>query len=104
MVNKFYEINKNKIISILKTVYDPEIILNLYEMGLIYQIKGNKKVKIMMTFTTENCPEGVNIIQEIKNKIKTIIYIKYVNMIITFYQSWTNELISNEAKLHIGTL
>jgi metal-sulfur cluster biosynthetic enzyme len=104
MENKFYFIKKKKIISILKTVYDPEITINIYDMGLIYDININKTVKIVMTFTTPYCPEGENLMKEIKNKLINIKDIKEINIIITFDPSWNKQLISNEAKFELGIL
>ncbi|WGH25608.1 MAG: iron-sulfur cluster assembly protein [Candidatus Shikimatogenerans bostrichidophilus] len=96
---------KKKIIHILKKIYDPELNINIYDLGLIYNIKKKKKKKIiiLMTFTSPNCPLAENIILEIKNKIKKKFKsINKVDINITFEPPWNQNMISENAKLELG--
>ncbi|WOX79224.1 iron-sulfur cluster assembly protein [Candidatus Shikimatogenerans bostrichidophilus] len=100
------KIIKKKIISILKHIYDPEINVNIYDIGLIYNIKVKKNnVIILMTFTSPNCPLSNKIIKNIKNKIKK--KIKKINKVyikITFEPPWNKNMISKKAKLELGLI
>ncbi|WGH25673.1 MAG: iron-sulfur cluster assembly protein [Candidatus Shikimatogenerans bostrichidophilus] len=98
------KIKKKKIISILKNIYDPEININIYDMGLIYDINIKKKdIFIIMTLTSPNCPLYNKILEDIKNNIKKKIKkIKNVNINITFDPPWNKKMISEEAKLELG--
>ncbi|WGH24759.1 MAG: iron-sulfur cluster assembly protein [Candidatus Shikimatogenerans bostrichidophilus] len=97
---------KNKIISILKKIIDPEIKINIYDLGLIYKIKYNKLVKsifILMTLTTPNCPLVDKIINKIKYKIKKKIpFIKEINIKLTFNPVWNINMMTDEAKFKLG--
>ncbi|WP_341661978.1 iron-sulfur cluster assembly protein [Blattabacterium cuenoti] len=98
---------ENRIISILKTIYDPEISVDIYELGLIYdvQISGKNKVKIVMTLTTPNCPVAESLPLEVKEKVQSIIQeIKEVDVILTFDPPWSREFMSDEARLELGLL
>ncbi|WGH26037.1 MAG: iron-sulfur cluster assembly protein [Candidatus Shikimatogenerans bostrichidophilus] len=95
---------KKKIISILKKIYDPEININIYDLGLIYKINiKKKKIFILMTFTSPNCPLSNNIINKIKNKIKKKIKnIDNIYIKITFNPLWNKNMMNNKAKLELG--
>ncbi|WP_341651965.1 iron-sulfur cluster assembly protein [Blattabacterium cuenoti] len=98
---------ENRIISVLKTIYDPEISVDIYELGLIYdvQISGKNKVKIVMTLTTPNCPVAESLPLEVKEKVQSIIQeIKEVDVILTFDPPWSREFMSDEARLELGLL
>ncbi|WP_341655813.1 iron-sulfur cluster assembly protein [Blattabacterium cuenoti] len=98
---------ENRIISVLKTIYDPEISVDIYELGLIYdvQISGKNKVKIVMTLTTPNCPVAESLPLEVKEKVQSIIQeIKDVDVILTFDPPWSREFMSDEARLELGLL
>ncbi|WP_341654754.1 iron-sulfur cluster assembly protein [Blattabacterium cuenoti] len=98
---------ENRIISVLKTIYDPEISVDIYELGLIYdvQISVKNKVKIVMTLTTPNCPVAESLPLEVKEKVKSIIQeIKEVDVILTFDPPWSREFMSDEARLELGLL
>ncbi|WP_341663700.1 iron-sulfur cluster assembly protein [Blattabacterium cuenoti] len=98
---------ENRIISVLKTIYDPEISVDIYELGLIYdvQISGKNKVKIVMTLTTPNCPVAESLPLEVKEKVQYIIQeIKEVDVILTFDPPWSREFMSDEARLELGLL
>ncbi|WP_341660916.1 iron-sulfur cluster assembly protein [Blattabacterium cuenoti] len=98
---------EDRIISVLKTIYDPEISVDIYELGLIYdvQISGKNKVKIVMTLTTPNCPVADSLPLEVKEKVQSIIQeIKEVDVILTFDPPWSREFMSDEARLELGLL
>jgi len=95
-----------KIIDVIKTIYDPEIPVNIYELGLIYDVLVNENfdVKILMTLTTPNCPVAETLPVDVEDKVKTINGIKSVEVEITFDPPWTQDLMSDEAKLELGIL
>lgn len=95
-----------KIVSILKTIFDPEIPVDIYELGLIYDVFVNEdmEVKILMTLTTPNCPVAETLPMEVEEKVKSIDELKSVEVEITFDPPWTQDLMSEEAKLELGML
>ena len=95
-----------KIIDVIKTIYDPEIPVDIYELGLIYDVLVNEDfdVKIIMTLTTPNCPVAETLPVDVKDKVKTIKGIKSVEVEMTFDPPWTKDLMSDEAKLELGFL
>ena len=96
----------DKIVGVLKTIYDPEIPVDIYELGLIYDVFVNEdnEVKILMTLTTPNCPVAETLPQEVEEKIKSIDEVKTAEVEITFDPPWTKDLMSEEAKLELGFL
>jgi FeS assembly SUF system protein len=95
-----------KIVKTLKTIYDPEIPVDIYELGLIYDVMVNEDfdVKILMTLTSPNCPVAETLPVEVEEKIKSIDEIKDAEVEITFDPPWSQELMSEEAKLELGML
>ena len=95
-----------KIVKVLKTIYDPEIPVDIYELGLIYDVFVNEEyeVKILMTLTSPNCPVAETLPVEVEEKVKSIDMLKDVEVEITFDPTWTQELMSEEAKLELGLL
>lgn len=95
-----------KIVTVLKTIYDPEIPVDIYELGLIYDVFVNEdyEVKILMTLTTPNCPVAETLPLEVEEKVKSINEVKSAVVEITFDPPWTQELMSEEAKLELGML
>ena len=95
-----------KIIDVIKTIYDPEIPVNIYELGLIYDVLVNEDfdVKIIMTLTTPNCPVAETLPVDVEDKVKTIKGIKSAEVEMTFEPPWTQDLMSDEAKLELGIL
>jgi len=95
-----------KIVIVLKTVYDPEIPVDIYELGLIYDVMINedRDVKILMTLTTPNCPVAESLPLDIKEKVKSMNEVNEVEVEITFDPPWSQDLMSDEAKLEIGIL
>ena len=95
-----------KIVKVLKTIYDPEIPVDIYELGLIYDVFVNEdyEVKILMTLTTPNCPVAESLPLEVEDKVKSIKSVKDAEVEITFDPPWTQDLMSEEAKLELGML
>jgi FeS assembly SUF system protein len=95
-----------KIVKVLKTIYDPEIPVDIYELGLIYDVFVNEDndVKILMTLTSPNCPVAETLPVEVEEKVKSIDSLNDVEVEITFDPPWTQELMSEEAKLELGLL
>ncbi len=95
-----------KIVRVLKTIFDPEIPVDIYELGLIYDVFVNQDndVKILMTLTTPNCPVAESLPQEVKEKVRELDEVNEVELELTFAPPWTRDLISEEAKLELGFL
>lgn len=95
-----------KIIAVIKTIYDPEIPVDIYELGLIYDvfINEDREVKILMTLTTPNCPVAESLPAEVQEKVKSMKEIKDVEIEMTFDPPWSQELMSEEALLELGML
>jgi len=95
-----------QIIEVIKTIYDPEIPVDIYELGLIYDVlvNENKDVKILMTLTSPNCPVAETLPVEVEEKVKTIPVINNAEVEITFDPPWHQGLMSEEAKLELGFL
>ena len=94
------------VIQALKTVYDPEIPVDIYELGLIYDVMINEdnEVKVLMTLTSPNCPVAETLPREVEEKIKKIDTVKSCEVEITFDPPWSKDLMSEEAKLELGML
>jgi FeS assembly SUF system protein len=95
-----------KIVAVIKTIYDPEIPVDIYELGLIYDVFVNEDydVKILMTLTTPNCPVAETLPLEVEEKVKSLKDVNDAEVEITFDPPWTQELMSEEAKLELGML
>jgi FeS assembly SUF system protein len=95
-----------KIVGVLKTIFDPEIPVDIYELGLIYDVfvNENNDIKILMTLTTPNCPVAETLPMEVEEKVKSIDEVNDATVEITFDPPWTQELMSEEAKLELGML
>jgi len=96
----------DKIVDVLKTIYDPEIPVDIYELGLIYDVfvNENKEAKILMTLTSPNCPVAETLPVEVEEKVKTLKDIDNAEVEITFDPTWTQDMMSEEAKLELGFL
>ena len=94
------------VVKVLCEIYDPEIPVNIYELGLIYdvQISDNYDVKILMTFTAPNCPVVESLPAEIKERVEKIKKINDVNINIVWDPPWDKSMMSEEAKLELGFL
>lgn len=96
----------DRVIDILHTVYDPEIPVDVYELGLIYNIEvsGEGGVQIRMTMTTPNCPMIESLPQEIEQKVKSLQDVSEVRVEVVFDPPWDKDMMSDEAKLQLGFL
>lgn len=97
---------RDKIEATLKTVYDPEIPVNIFELGLVYEIRigDDNRVNIIMTLTAPGCPVAGDIIREVDEKVRAIEGVSDVDVHLTFEPAWTREMMSEEAKLELGFL
>jgi FeS assembly SUF system protein len=95
-----------KIVRVLKTIYDPEIPVDIYELGLIYDVFVNEEnhVKVLMTLTTPNCPVAETLPLEVEDKVRSIEEVVEAKVELTFDPPWTKDLMSEEAKLELGFL
>ncbi|HIF84517.1 MAG TPA: SUF system Fe-S cluster assembly protein [Flavobacteriaceae bacterium] len=95
-----------KIVRVLKTIYDPEIPVDIYELGLIYDVFVNEDnhVKVLMTLTTPNCPVAETLPLEVEDKVRSIEEVVEAKVELTFDPPWTKDLMSEEAKLELGFL
>ncbi|ALM20986.1 FeS assembly SUF system protein [Nonlabens sp. MIC269] len=95
-----------KVVRVLKTIYDPEIPVDIYELGLIYDVmvSTDADVKILMTLTSPNCPVAETLPVEVEEKVKTLKEVNDAEVEITFDPPWSKDLMSEEAKLELGML
>ena len=95
---------KNKVIDEIKKIYDPEIPVNIYELGLIYNINidQNNNVKIDMTLTTPNCPVAESLPNEVKNSVKAIKEVQNVDLDLVWDPPWNKSMMSESAKLELN--
>lgn len=100
------EVLGEKIVTVLKTIYDPEIPVDIYELGLIYDVMVNEdnEIKILMTLTTPNCPVAESLPMEVEEKVRSMDEVKDCEVEITFDPPWSQDLMSEEAKLELGML
>ena len=96
----------DEVIEVICEIYDPEIPVNIYALGLIYdvQVSEDCDVKIIMTLTSPNCPVAESLPVEIEEKVKVISDVEKVTVEIVFEPTWTKEMMSEEAKLELGML
>ena len=94
------------VVKVLKGIFDPEIPVDIYELGLIYDVMINEDndVKILMTLTSPNCPVAETLPMKKKKKVKSIDTVKSCEVEITFDPPWSKDLMSEEAKLELGML
>ncbi|MDO5461768.1 MAG: iron-sulfur cluster assembly protein [Bacteroidales bacterium] len=97
---------EQKIVEMIKTVYDPEIPVNVYDLGLIYRIelKEDNSVDIDMTLTAPNCPAADFLMEDVKMKVESVEGVTAVNMNLVFEPEWSQDLMTEEAKLELGLL
>ena len=95
---------EERIVDVLKTVYDPEIPVNIYDLGMIYKIdvqeEGN--VDVDMTFTAPNCPAADFILEDVRTKIESVENVKNVNVNLVFEPGWDQSMMSEEARVELG--
>ena len=98
---------QEKVLRAIKTVYDPEIPINIYDLGLIYDVKANQEtgvVAVQMTLTTPNCPEAQSLPMDVRQSIEAIPEVKEANVEIVWDPPWDKEKMSDAAKLQLGLL
>ena len=97
---------ENKIVEVLKTIYDPEIPVDVYELGLIYEVKIDKEgnVEIEMTLTSPNCPVAESMPKEVEDKVGQVEGVTSSKVNIVFDPAWDKDMMSEEAKLDLGML
>ena len=95
---------KDKVIGEIKKIYDPEIPVNIYELGLIYDVTvdNDNKVYVKMTLTTPNCPVAESLPNEVKNSIKEIKEVKDVDLDLVWDPPWDKSMMSEAAKLELN--
>ena len=100
-VNESLTIKKEDIVNQIKEVFDPEIPVNIYDLGLIYEINidEEKKVEIIMTLTSPNCPVAESLPKEVSQKIKDLNGMKSLAVYLTFDPPWNQNMMSEDAKL-----
>ena len=104
-MNEFLE-KEEAILKMLKTVFDPEIPVNVYDLGLIYgiELKDDDVCDITMTLTAPSCPAGDFIVEDIRQKVGSVEGVKDVNVTVVFEPEWNKDMMSEEAKLELGFL
>jgi len=105
MENDILHLEK-EIFEVIKTVYDPEIPVNIYELGLIYDVDVDEydNVDVTMTLTAPNCPVADDILREVRDKIADIKGTNKVRVELTFEPPWDKSMMSEQAKLELGFL
>lgn len=96
---------QEKVIDVLKTVYDPEIPVNIYDLGLIYRIElenNNTELSVDMTLTAPNCPAADFIMEDVRQKLETIQGLTRVEVNLVFEPEWNKDMMSEEAKVELG--
>ena len=97
---------EEKIVAMLKTVYDPEIPVNVYDLGLIYKIdvSDNGEVVLDMTLTAPNCPAADFIMEDIRQKVESVEGVTSATINLVFEPEWDKDMMSEKAKLELGFL
>ncbi|MBQ8128439.1 MAG: DUF59 domain-containing protein [Prevotella sp.] len=95
---------EERIVDVLKTVYDPEIPVNIYDLGMIYRIdvKDDAAVEVDMTFTAPNCPAADFILEDVRTKLEGLDGIKSANVNLVFEPAWDQSMMSEEARVELG--
>ena len=98
---------QERVIEVLRTVYDPEIPVNIYDLGLIYRIELNDaadELSVDMTLTAPNCPAADFILEDVRQKLESISGLKKVDVQLVFEPEWNKDMMSEEAKVELGLL
>jgi FeS assembly SUF system protein len=105
MNNEFLQ-TEDAIVAMLKTVYDPEIPVNIYDLGLVYKVDvdDKKNVHIDMTLTAPNCPAADYILEDVRMKIEAIDGIGTVDVNLVFEPEWNQNMMTDEAKVELGMM
>lgn len=102
--NNNQEYIREQVINVIKTIYDPEIPVNIWELGLIYdiQITENNEVVVLMTLTAPNCPEAEGLPAEVEENIKMVPEVKNAKVLLTFDPPWDKSRLSDLARFELG--
>lgn len=97
---------ENKVVEVLKSIYDPEIPVDIFELGLIYEVRidEDRNIDIMMTLTSPNCPVAESLPKEVEDKVAAIEEVITAKVNIVFDPPWDKDMMSEEAKLELGFL
>lgn len=98
---------EERVVEVLRTVYDPEIPVNIYDLGLIYRIELDDeatRLQVDMTLTAPNCPAADFIMEDVRTKLETIQGLESVDVQLVFEPEWTKDMMSEEAKLDLGLI
>jgi FeS assembly SUF system protein len=97
-------LTEERIVDVLKTVYDPEIPVNIYDLGMIYKIEVNDdgSVDVDMTFTAPNCPAADFILEDVRTKLESVDGVKSANVNLVFEPAWDQSMMSEEARVELG--
>ncbi len=97
---------EDEVVRTIKTIFDPEIPVDIYELGLIYEIRitEDNEVTVIMTLTTPNCPSAEELPREVEDKVSAIEEVKKADVVITFDPPWDKDMMSEEAQLELGFL
>lgn len=98
---------QERVIEVLRTVYDPEIPVNIYDLGLIYRIELNDdatELSVDMTLTAPSCPAADFILEDVRQKLETISGLTKVDVQLVFEPEWNKDMMSEEAKVELGLL
>ncbi len=102
-MNNEFLVKEEEVLRMLKTVFDPEIPVNIYDLGLIYKIDiDNDICTIDMTLTAPSCPAADFLVEDIRQKVGCVEGIREVNINLVFEPQWTKDMMSDEAKLELG--
>ena len=95
---------EERIVEVLKTVYDPEIPVNIYDLGLIYNIDAQETgaVEIDMTFTAPTCPAADFILEDVRTKVEAVVGVTSANVNMVFEPEWDKSMMTDEARLELG--
>ena len=96
----------DQVVDVLRTIYDPEIPVDIYELGLVYdvQVSDEGSVNVLMTLTSPNCPVAETLPVEVKEKVQSLDSVRDAEVEITFEPPWTKDMMSEEARLELGML
>lgn len=97
-------LTEERIVDVLKTVYDPEIPVNIFDLGMIYKIdvQDDGSVEVDMTFTAPNCPAADFILEDVRTKIESVDGVKNSNVNLVFEPAWDQSMMTEEARVELG--
>ena len=104
MTQEERNIIEGRIVDVIKTVYDPEIPVNIYDLGMIYRIEvlDDGAVELDMTFTAPNCPAADFILEDVRTKVESVEGVRSANVNLVFEPAWDQSMMSEEARVELG--